>query len=549
MDTVRFWGPRIAGKYWGPIGAGLTALEYMYNDTYTKVDRWASERGMKRKRARRDPIPPRLKQDTLKLPAKEAVSNNLNMSRGRARSRSDVSMRSRSRAPVGPVNRPRRRMKGFDGKYTGPFPFPNKRPKAGKTKAALKGSRGHHEGNVDALYGTNVAMIGFSSFVRRPDVTTDNNNNIGVACPMYHICVGILREMFKKTWNIGFERHDQRLDELFLDGTPHNGRIDIIYKIEPLSTGVSGSTITPTWGADTSLTLSASSTLQSLANNMAKIIIGTSNFGARGYVISSGVPQKRTLYGVAFAQDFASPTGTAYKYIGLTRLDKRIVNVRSTSVIYVQNQTTSDGLSYSTDVIDANPIAGKIFYFKDPAPKVKYPIGTNASVSRTEWKLMHDANADGVIYPNTTSLGSTTSHSPWEQIPTTDMFVNCSRYSSVSLAPGEMRKLTLKFKFKGPLQKFIEGHDLGNSDMVEGSTDNPVTDGNPSKYQTMNMTSAMGTSVLFAFEKRLSTGTNAVGLAVQRNVYASAILSGQRGDTLMPIAVSERPILKDDTTT
>lgn len=547
MDRVRFWGPRIAGKYWGPIGAGATALEYMYNDIYPKVERWASERGLKRKRARRDPIPPRLKQDTLKLPAKEGVSNNLNMStRGRSRSRSSASMRSRSRGPQ--ARRAPRRTKGFDGKYTGPFPFPNKRPKSAKTKSALKGSRGHHEGNVAALYGTNVAMIGFSSFVRRPDVATDNNNNIGVACPMYHICVGIIREMFKKVWNTGFERHDQRLDEVFLDGTPTNGRIDVIYKIEPLSTGVSGTTVTPSYNADVSLTFSASSTLQSLATGMAKVIIGTSNFGARGYVISSGVPQKRTLYGCAFAQDYASPTGTAYKYTGLTRLDKRIVTVRSTSVIYVQNQTTSDGLSYSTDVIDSNPIAGKIFYFKDPAPKIRYPVGPSASVSRTEWKLMHDANADGVIYPNVVELGSSTSHSPWEQIPTTDMFVNCSKYSSVSLAPGEMRKLTLNFKFKGPLQKFIEGHDLGNSDMAEGGTANPDTDGNPSKYQTMNMTSAMGTSVLFAFEKRLSTGTNAVGIAVQRNVYASAVLSRQRGDTLMPIAVSERPIPKDDTT-
>lgn len=443
------------------------------------------------------------------------------------------------------------RKRPLDGRYTGPFIFPNKKPRMVNDPVAKRGSRAHTEQNIPNCQGVGVAYIGFSSLIRRVNdssVTTNLAPNHHLNAGMYHVAACILRYALKKTWNIEFERHDQQFNHVSLVGVPETGSVVLWSKKQPVSAGATGGSVVPyvdyhitSWvGTDT---------FASVADKMATLLL-SKDFGARGYVIESTSPftaYRPELYGVTVTNTFSGTTVSTST--GMLRLDNTYIRVNTKSIVYIQNQTTADSGALSTDVIDANPVHGKIFYFRDPAPEVRFDQNNNSTYTGVgEQKLMIDANADGIIYPNTTQIGTNTGPnqiSAWNQIPQADMFKNLSKYSNFSLAPGEMKKISLTFKFDGLIQKFIEGHNLPNSTMVPGAT---TQLNNPSIYQTLNQKHALGTSILFAVEKRLSTGDGNVEIAVQRNVWCSAIIKKRRAPTMQPAAVGERVVEQDDTT-
>lgn len=456
-------------------------------------------------------------------------------------------------------NMARRRFKGrrlprrkpLDGRYTGPFVFPNKRPKIANDPIAKRGSRSHTEQNIPDCQGVGVAYIGFSSLMRKVgDSGTTSNlaENSFLNAGMYHVAACILRYVLKKTWNIEFERHNQTFSQVSAVGVPASGEVVLWAKKQPLSAGATGGAIIPSVD-NYSVPWTSSSTFASIADAMAVHLSGP-YFGARGYISSNTTPYttyKPSLYGVTLVGEYygGAPSTTQ----PMIRLDNTYIKVNTKSVIYIQNQTTADSGALSTDVIDANPVHGKIYYFKDPAPEVRFDqnnISTHTGVGET--KLMMDANADGIIYPNSTQIGTNTGAAQiaaWNQLPQADMFHNLSKYSSFSLAPGEMKKITLAFKFDGLIQKFIEGQNLPNHTLVPGGAGQV---NNPSIYQPLTQKHALGTSLLFAVEKRLSTGDGNVEIAVQRNVWCSALIKKRRSPTLQPAAVGERAALQDDTT-
>lgn len=419
------------------------------------------------------------------------------------------------------------------GQYTGPFPYPKKKNKAHKDIYALRGSRGQSERNIDAVSQRDVAYIGFSSL---PRGGTDGSGNYWHTSPMVHLAMAILRMAFKKQYNAEIESPEQMIRDLnlFMNLIPAQQldpqSVRLWYREYPNSVTTTGSSIQPTYTPSGSVLLPMSSRIVDIVLPLANMLAGP-DFGAQGPVND----HTRELYGIQFIEYDQGAGADVVKPI--IRLDDMYCKVNVKQVIYIQNQTKSDSDNTQINVIDSNPIKGRIYSFNDPNPIIKHyykstPLTTN------EWKLMADVNGDGIIYPDAT-IGNTLI-SPWNQLPTGDCFTNMKRYTNISLAPGEMKKYVLTFKFNGLIAAFIRGQynytksGTGTGQVITGRVFGPK---------------ALGTSVLFAFEKRLSTGTGDVEVAVQQHTFTSAVTLGRRKKTMLPLVSGEVAAVADDTTT
>lgn len=576
MDRVRFWGPRFFGKHWGPISAGITVGKMMYDDTYRRVNDWALSRGLKRDRGgnmiRRGPVPPRLKQAPLNLPAVNAQSNNLNMEvemRGRSRSRSSVRARSRSRAR-GP------RSSGIPGRYTGPAPVPNKRPKADKSDYALRGSRGQTEQNLKdvgsfAVGTANVSMIAFTSMIRNPTkngtVGTSPNliqaQSAEAASAPTHIALALLRMILKRHFYIDIAHPSQRLADIgfYTIGGLNAGNvqnpayIEFLREYLPESYGTTGGSVKSVIDSPYTMDLfalnSSSRTVWDLAQEIAKNVICDRAYGATGPIVVGGRRVVPKLFGYRLQIRDANYTGSEVRnQLGIVRLDNYKIKVKTKTVIYFQNTTRSDSDGVSTDVIDVNPVNGKIYFFEHPNPVVRTYLNPNDT---KEWKIMHDANGDGIILPDS---DISTNGSSFTQLPSTDVFKNLKAYSKIRLEPGEMKSFKLNFFFYGYINKFITAMQLQDPNGVtpafsDGTaTVPPVTGGNPTVYQynVAETSGALGTCALFAFEKTLSTGSGPPLITYQRNTYTSAVWVKTSKQTTLPYVTAEVAAGVDRTT-
>lgn len=529
MDQIAFWGPKFL-KTAGPYA--ITAGPSLYKgvkDTYRMVSDWADARGIKRK-VSKFAVQQGPQQKRLNLPAlPESSNNNLNMPRGRSMSRSSMrsmSIRRRSRSR----SRPRRSMQTA-GHYTGKLPFPYKRAKKDKSRVAYNGSQGTFEdtiGGATPVEGANVAYFGVSSIVKS---TYSSSTRLYIANPVYHYVVGVLRKMFKKTYDVDIESVNQRIAELTVGTIPVG--IRLYYKVTPLS---SGTTAVPSIQSNTTHdVLFSTNTISDTAIGITGAILLNIEYGARN---ESFTGDQYELYGFAFLELGGGGTNAVFR--GIYRVDNLKVSIRSTTTVYIQNQTTSDGGSASTDVIDSNPIKGRIYYFPDPNPICQFANINSTVEPWRQWKLMQDTNGDGLIYPDADPSinGTSVDSAPWAQLPGTDMFANCKKYSAVAMAPGEMRKINLTFKFYGYFNRFLAGLNLNNTYMGTG------------RHQISNKrNNNMGTSLLFAFDKRLSTGDGNVKLAVQRHITTSVKIGKRTMAAMQPVKYGEVAAVADDTTT
>lgn len=434
------------------------------------------------------------------------------------------------------MRRPRRR--GFiatEGKYTGKIRFPKKKPTINKDIYAKKGSRGQIENNFVIDNGTTVAYAGFTSFIRNP------TGSDKYASLPFQIGMAMLRNMLKRHYNCDIESPLQTFSDLNLVGTVVGSaaamnpyKLVFIRRSYPIGNGSLATNIKPVFDDKYTITFDVSNRMADIAQLIAVNVLTHSDFGANGPIQdtlgSVSLPIARELYGYYFID--IDETGREFRKPN-TRLDTQYFKASSTVEVYFQNQTKSDSNQPTIDVIDSNPIKGRIYYFSNPYPMVRT---YNSPDNTYEWKLMADVNADGVIYPDTSLSGA------WGQLPKADMFTNLKTYDDISLQPGELKKFTFQFKFNGLINKFISGLKTNN---LTGTT---VPGTINSKYQvSVGDVNALGTSVLFAFEKRLSSGDGNPVVMFQRNVWTSAVLTKRKLITMLPLATGEIATGIDDT--
>jgi len=203
-------------------------------------------------------------------------------------------------------------------------------------------------------------------------------------------------------------------------------------------------------------------------------------------------------------------------------LEGQYLKAYSTVRMHIQNVTPADGVTETgatllSTRIDANPIKGKLMRFNDPTPVIKDDRGVDGSGAVDYgYRLMQDTDGDGIIWPNQTTPPA----GNWTQLPTADMFRNCSGMANISLEPGAIKDYSLSFKFSGTLQALMKGFNTSSNLSAAGV---PLSSPLPS---TVNK--QFGQSFMFALEKRMPTGPAKVSVNFHYELYAGSVFGGRR---------------------
>ena len=129
------------------------------------------------------------------------------------------------------------------------------------------------------------------------------------------------------------------------------------------------------------------------------------------------------------------------------------------STFKVQNQTQSDpdsagARSGSTDVIDANPLEGKVYRFKSGFPKVRQQFLTAG------WELddfQGDIQANGLcLAPADTGTVYDTGNPLFSPFMGNTMFSNCVAQGKITLQPGKYKSSIHTYTFSGSVRSFIK---------------------------------------------------------------------------------------------
>ena len=238
-----------------------------------------------------------------------------------------------------------------------------------------------------------------------------------------------------------------------------------------------------------------------------------------------------TLHAYQFVHVEHLDPGFSYVNQAVIPLEEQYITVYSTVRMHIQNVTAADGISeeptgavYQSTRIDANPVKGKLLRFRGPLPLIKSDRGISGTVSTDwGWQLQQDTNADGIIWPAIAPVGQ------WLQLPNADQFKNCVGITSISLEPGAIKDYTIPFKFSGTLQKYIDSmHAVKEADDVLNPRA-PIPD-----YRTRHL----GSSFMFALEKRLPTGNANVSINFHYEHYAGAVFGGRKKPVMVRQALS-----------
>jgi len=390
------------------------------------------------------------------------------------------------------------------GPYRGRFGKPAP-PSVGKY--AYDGYRRERE-EFGVQSGTDVCYLGMSS-VSAKEIGQD----VGIA---------LLRKLMRKHYMYEYadERQSARVTMHIPDGPltishPLPKYLRFIRKLEEVNAVIS---IT----APAQYTFNDTDTLRDFGQWFESNVFNSIEYGG-GVVGNSDYSTRITLFAYQFVEvDYFDPStpDPVLSPRAIMPLHSMYVTCYSKADMHIQNVTVADAggeLAYDADRIDSNPIRGRIFKFKGPLPKVKYDMliaNGNAAVVGNSIALDIDPNADGIIKPAADLTGA------WRMVPSTDMFHNCIGVKSVSLEPGAIRNFTLQFNFSGLLVDLIEG--------MRATTGSAPLPGGRN----------LGTSMVFALEKRVRTGASqAISLNWHADIYSGAVVGGAKRMTMAKGAV------------
>jgi len=127
------------------------------------------------------------------------------------------------------------------------------------------------------------------------------------------------------------------------------------------------------------------------------------------------------------------------KLVATLNLKNEMVHLYSSVKLVIQNRTKgATGTTDNLDVIDAQPLKGKMYYFKKGNPEVREMPGTtlipNTTSLLSRWP------------DNTVKLLSDTSAGYDQQLlnpPSPQFFNNCSKSAVISLEPGDLKEVNI----------------------------------------------------------------------------------------------------------
>lgn len=262
--------------------------------------------------------------------------------------------------------------------------------------------------------------------------------------------------------------------------------------------------------------ITATTTLEDLVTVLSLFFTSTSNPSAPGAHFNDVF--QFTGYQFVYSSDNSVSPASTITYWESPRwsIDNQMISVSVKQVIHLQNVTRGDvgtnPSAYSVDAIDANPIVGKVFHMHGIYPDVEYQPNNVQDVNNFAFALQRFTNVPhniGIGVPDINPTGE------WRSIPRPQNFANIiSCQSGLRLEPGSIKKDVLHFRFNGRLNDLFRGLSY------LGTGAGPTT----SEFQPVYASSKLGNCKLFAFEKVVPTGQDAVEMNYHIDRYVSVIV-------------------------
>jgi len=202
---------------------------------------------------------------------------------------------------------------------------------------------------------------------------------------------------------------------------------------------------------------------------------------------------------------------TTGKLAATLNLKNEMVHFFSTVKLVVQNRTKGAvaGSTTSLDVIDAQPLKGKMYYFKKANPDLKQMNNTTAIPNLVSLFSRWSADTIKLI------SGNETGYDPQLQEPPSPSFwSNCSKSSSVTLEPGDLKDVYISNSIDKYFPDFVRKLAWYNG--------------------VGNRRQKVGDCVLIALEERLNSGsTNPIIVQYEAQADFSCYVTTNKIDPIM----------------
>jgi len=170
--------------------------------------------------------------------------------------------------------------------------------------------------------------------------------------------------------------------------------------------------------------------------------------------------------------------------VATLNLNNELIHYSSKVKLVVQNRTKgATGTSDALDIIDAQPLKGRMYYFRKGNPIVREMPGTTAPPNTNS--IMSRWTGDTIVLYSDTTTGY---DGQLKNPPPPSFFQNCSKSSYITLEPGDLKDVNLKNETVQYYSDFLRSL-------------NWITAGTGFRRQKA------GDSILIALEERLNSGS------------------------------------------
>lgn len=203
--------------------------------------------------------------------------------------------------------------------------------------------------------------------------------------------------------------------------------------------------------------------------------------------------------------------GYQYRMQGSLNLRNEIVHLHMDAKMIIQNRTKgANETGDNVDVVDSQPLKGKMYHFRKSHPVVKVQFAPPATVPDMESIFGRWTENNIKLFSDTT----TGFISDLKEPPPTSFFANCDKFASVRLEPGSLKDCYIS----NVIVKYYENL-LRSFAWYNGSTG--------ARRQTV------GDTVLFALEETLNSGsTNQITVQYESQYNCSSYLKTGKQPTI-----------------
>lgn len=171
--------------------------------------------------------------------------------------------------------------------------------------------------------------------------------------------------------------------------------------------------------------------------------------------------------------------------VATLNLNNELIHYSSKVKLVVQNRTKgATGTADALDVIDAQPLKGRMYYFRKGNPIVREMPGTTAPPNTNS--IMSRWTGDTIVLYSDTTTGY---DGQLKNPPPPSFFQNCSKSSYITLEPGDLKDVSLQNETVQYYSDFLRSL-------------NWITAGTGFRRQKA------GDSILIALEERLNSGSS-----------------------------------------